>query len=132
MDAAGGFEQLAESGTEGTIVDCAADLQQQISTLSRPAHLGASKYLLDGRHSPDISVLRWEMLQAGLKPMQEKLSTLTRLVTADDRHAPDQAFTLAGEAFEAAVGKRIRVRTVRDVKRAIRLLNGVKKGLAYV
>ena len=109
-----GQSQVAATGG-GTACDIAA-LIHEIGALL-PAAEKAQKQI--------------RMLQAGLKPMQEKLRTLTRLVTADDRHAPDQAFTVVGGEFQAAVGKRIRVRTVRDVKRAIRLLNGVKKGLAY-
>ena len=71
------------------------------------------------------------MLQASLKPVQEKLKELTRLVTADQHHAPDQTFTVVGLEFQAVVGKRARVRAVTDVKRAIELLNAAKMDLAY-
>ena len=71
------------------------------------------------------------LLQASLKPVQEKLKELTRLVTADQHHAPDQTFTVVGGEFQAVVGKRARVRAVTDVKRAIDLLNAAKTDLAY-
>ncbi len=71
------------------------------------------------------------MLQASLKPVQERFKELTRLVTADQHHAPDQTFTVVGLEFQAVVGKRARVRAVTDVKRAIELLNAAKMDLAY-
>ena len=71
------------------------------------------------------------MLQASLKPVQERFKELTRLMTADQHHAPDQTFTVMGKEFQAVLGKRARVRAVTDVKRAIELLNAAKTDLAY-
>ena len=71
------------------------------------------------------------ILQASLKPMQERFKELTRLVTAGQHRAPDQTFSVEGKEFQANIGKRSRVRVVRDVKRAIELLNAVKTNLAY-
>ena len=36
---ADGFEPLTEAGTKRPVVNCAADLQQKVSTSPRPAHL---------------------------------------------------------------------------------------------
>lgn len=109
-----GQSQVAATGG-GTACDIAA-LIDEIGALL-PAAEKAQKQI--------------RMLQASLKPVQEKLCALTRLVTADEHHAPDQTLSVAGADFQANIGKRARVRSVRDVKRAIRLLNAVKKGLAY-
>ena len=74
---------------------------------------------------------RLKMLQASLNPVREKIKTLTTLVTADPHHAPHETFTVEGQQFRATVGKRTKLRAVRNIKRAIELLNATKEDLAY-
>ena len=72
-----------------------------------------------------------KILQASLNPVREKTKTLATLVTADPHHAPNEIFTVEGQQFRATVGKRTKLRAVKDVKRAIELLNATKEDLAY-